>query len=284
MPQTSDDGPAIYYETSGDARGEPIVLIAGASVQLIWWRDGFVQRLVDRGMFVIRLDNRDMGLSEKIGGPTDLAPTYGIPDMAGDVCRVLDALGIVSAHIAGQSLGGGIAAAMAIHHAERVRSLVLFYTLPRLAPEYLTDEFQQLVQSPPSADFSLSREEAIAGIVALARSTSSTDYAFDEAWIREYAERAYDRCFCPEGLVRQIGGALGSWNPSDADIGKLTMPTTMIHGRADRSLKAEASIELGRLIPNSELHIYPGLGHELAEPLWDEFATIIARTIARAPR
>lgn len=284
MPHTNDGGPAIYYETSGDAAGKPIVLIAGASVQLIWWRDGFVKRLTDRGMFVIRFDNRDMGLSEKMGGPTDLAPTYGISDLADDVCRVLDALGIGAAHIAGQSLGGGIAAAMAVRHAERVRSLMLFYTIPRFAPEFLTEELLQLAQSPPPADLSISREDAISGIVAMAQSTASTGYPFDAAWIREYAERAYDRCYCPAGLLRQMGGAMGTWHQSDADLGSLTMPTAIIHGRADRSLKVEASLELGRLIPDSELHIYPGMGHEIPELLWDEHAAIVARTAQRAHR
>jgi hypothetical protein len=39
---------------------------------------------------------------------------------------------------------------------------------------------------------------------------------------------------------------------------------------------------LGCVLKNSELHIYPGLGHEIPRPLWDEFATIIMRTAARA--
>ena len=62
----------------------------------------------------------------------------------------------------------------------------------------------------------------------------------------------------------------------------LTLPTAIIHGRGDRLLKYQASIELARLIGSAELHLYPGMGHQVVEPLWDEFADIIARTAQRA--
>ena len=145
MPFTTTEGPAIYYETTGDPANPPIVLIAGASAQLIWWREEIVQNLLDHGLFVIRLDNRDVGLSAKIGGPNDVALAYSVADMAKDVCRVLDALGVTSAHIVGQSLGGIISQVMAINHPERVRSMVLFYTVPAFAMEYLTEDIKQNV-------------------------------------------------------------------------------------------------------------------------------------------
>ena len=44
----------------------------------------------------------------------------------------------------------------------------------------------------------------------------------------------------------------------------------------------EAAFELGRLIPDSELHVYPGMGHEIVPALWPDFAGIIERTLARA--
>jgi hypothetical protein len=47
-------------------------------------------------------------------------------------------------------------------------------------------------------------------------------------------------------------------------------------------LKVAAGFDLGQLLPEAELHIYPGMGHEFPRPLWDEFATIIARTTRRA--
>jgi pimeloyl-ACP methyl ester carboxylesterase len=282
MPHTQSPGPAIYYETSGNRADEPLVVICGLSAQLIWWRDDFVQRLVERRMFVIRLDNRDVGLSAKLGGPGD--PAYSLVDMAGDVCRVLDELKIDTAHIVGQSLGGGIAQAMAISHPGRTRSMVLFYTVPAFAAQFLTEELlQSVATAPPSPAVPATRERAIEDMVERERMTGSTAYPFDEAWTREYAARCYDRSYCPDGVLRQLAAAVGSGDRSAA-LAQLTLPTAVIHGRVDRLVKIEASLELGRLIPDCEIHIYPGMGHEIVKPLWNEFIDIIARTAARAMR
>ncbi len=284
MPFTTPDGPVLYYETMGDPANPPIVLIAGASAQLIWWRDAFVQRLIDRGLFVIRLDNRDVGLSAKMGGPEDIAAAYSVRDMADDVCRVLDALGIASAHIVGQSLGGGIAQVMAITRPERVRSMVLFYTIPAFEAQYLTEELQKsaLTLTGPDAPVRpTTREEIIEDFFARELNSRSTAYAFDEAWMRDYITACVDRGHCPGGVARQAQAAmqLGDLRP---ELQKLSLPVTVIHGREDRLLRVEAGFEIGRVIPGSELHIYPGMGHEFPRPLWDEFANIIARTTQRA--
>jgi pimeloyl-ACP methyl ester carboxylesterase len=284
MPLTTADGPVLYYETTGDPANPPIVLISGASAQLIWWRDEFVQRLTDRGLFVIRLDNRDVGLSAKIGGPDDIAAAYSIGDMADDVCRVLDALGMASAHIVGQSLGGGIAQVMAIQRPERVRSMVLFYTIPAFEAQYLTDELQRsaLTLTGPGAPATpTTRDEIIEEFFVRELNTRSTAYEFDETWMRDYITRCVDRGHCPGGVARQAQAAmrLGDLRP---ELQKLTLPVTVIHGREDRLLKVEAGFEIGRVIAKAELHIYPGMGHEFPRPLWDEFANIIARTTQRA--
>lgn len=284
MPYTTSGGPAIYFETSGNASDEPIVLVSGAGAQLVWWREAFVQKLVDIGLFVIRLDNRDVGLSDKFGGPSDVGPVYTVDDMADDVCRVLDALAIGAAHIVGQSLGGAITQAVAITRPERVRSMVLFYTVPGFDPRWLTDELQQAIfGAPPVVKASPTREAAIAAIVEREQLTRSTEYPFDDAWLRELAMLTYDRGHCP-GAVYRHAAAGATMGDRSAALKAVTVPTAIIHGRVDRLLKAEGSFELARLIPDSELHIYPGMGHEIVEPLWGEFATIIARTVARTRR
>ena len=284
MPFTTDDGPAIYFETTGDPANAPIVLIAGASAQLIWWRPDFIQRLLDQGLYVICIDNRDVGLSAKMGGPADTGYAYAVTEMAADICRVLDALGIVSAHIVGQSLGGIICQVMAINHPTRVRSMVLFYTVPAFAMEYLTPEILQSVQEmnpPGGGPVSMTREEIIEDFVARERNTNSSAYPFDEVWMRDYVTRCVDRGYCPGGVARQATAAMaiGDLRP---DLKTLSLPTAIVHGRADRLLRFEASFDMGQLIPDAELHIYPGMGHEFPAPLWDEFANIIVRNTRRA--
>jgi pimeloyl-ACP methyl ester carboxylesterase len=125
------------------------------------------------------------------------------------------------------------------------------------------------------------REQAIEEFVIRERISASTAYPYDEQWVRELGTRGYDRCYAPDGILRQLS-AMIRWAPTPAALGSLEMPSSIIHGRADGRIKAEAALDIGRVLKNSELHIFPGLGHEIPQPLWDEFATIIMRTAARA--
>ena len=55
----------IYYEDMGEPTDPAVLLIMGLGAQLLLWRDGFCEKLVDQGLRVIRYDNRDVGLSSK---------------------------------------------------------------------------------------------------------------------------------------------------------------------------------------------------------------------------
>lgn len=124
----------IAYERLGDPSHPPVLLIMGLSAQLIAWPDGFCDELVQRGLHVIRFDNRDVGKSTHMTTapmPSYMAPiggdfssvSYTLSDMAADTAGLLDELGIASAHIVGASLGGVVAQTLAIEHRARVRSL-----------------------------------------------------------------------------------------------------------------------------------------------------------------
>ena len=58
----------IYYEDMGDPNDPAVLLIMGLGAQLLLWRKGFCEKLVDQGLRVIRYDNRDVGLSSKVTG------------------------------------------------------------------------------------------------------------------------------------------------------------------------------------------------------------------------
>jgi pimeloyl-ACP methyl ester carboxylesterase len=286
----------IYYETRGPADGIPLLLIQGYTWQMIGWQEAFCQQFVDRGAFVILYDNRDVGLSQKFGVPADLERDFGrlmtlvqtgdagggytMEDMARDGFAVLDDLGLDSAHIAGASMGGMIAQTMALLQPARVRSLNLIYTAPAL------DQARYFVPPDPPEDPTAlfkrhDRETAIEEFVKREQLSGSTAYPYDEVWIRELAVRGHDRCYAPEALVRQLIAMIG-WAATPEALTDLDIPTSIIHGRADRRIKVDAALELGRLLKISEMHIYPGLGHEIPEPVWSDFATIIMRTAARA--
>ena len=119
MPRASCNGIEIEYETFGDPQDPPLLLVAGLGAQLLSWDDELCQGFVDRGFYVIRFDNRDVGLSTKIDAPeidlmeavaTTLAggtveAPYHLTDMADDAWGLVDALGIDKVNLVGMSHG-----------------------------------------------------------------------------------------------------------------------------------------------------------------------------------
>src|SRR4051794_172278 len=122
MPDTRharvSDEIELAYEEFGDGAATPLLLIAGLGAQMISWHDPLCEALAERGLRVIRFDNRDAGLS------THVARDYRLEDVAADAAGLLDHLGLESAHVAGVSMGGMIAQVLAYEEPERVRSLV----------------------------------------------------------------------------------------------------------------------------------------------------------------
>src|SRR5687768_10983916 len=101
MPHTTTDDIPIYYEVEGDAGHPLLVLISGGGAQLVSWHDDLVALFVADGFRVVRFDNRDTGLSHRTGGVDDLDGGYDMADMASDVIRVMDDLGVAAAHLVG---------------------------------------------------------------------------------------------------------------------------------------------------------------------------------------
>lgn len=277
MPITACDA-QIHYETRGPDDGLPFLFVQGFTAQLVGWREGFCRKFVERGARVILFDNRDVGLSRKYGGQGDFDGGYSLHDMAADGFAVLDDLGLASAHLVGASMGGMIAQCMALATPSRVRSLNLIYTTPTFDPDYFVAES---AANPAELAARHERETAVETFVERERYSASPGFPYDEDWVRELGAIMYDRCYAPEGAIRQAY-AMTRWVPQPDALGNLDMPSSIIHGRADARVRVQAAFDLERLLKDAEMHIYPGLGHEIPEPLWDEFAAIIMRTARRS--
>src|SRR3954463_4875490 len=123
----------LCYETFGDPADPALLLVMGLPTQMLGWREDFCRALAERGFFVIRFDNRDIGRSSPIPGPAPTmrqllrrsrhAASYTLEDMAADGVGLLDHLGIERAHVAGASMGGMIAQETASGWPDRVLSL-----------------------------------------------------------------------------------------------------------------------------------------------------------------
>ena len=96
MPRAPANGIEIEYETFGDQTKPALLLVMGLGVQMLGWDERFCNMLVDRGFFVIRFDNRDVGLSTHDstapgaepagadGAATSRSAGYTLDDMADD--------------------------------------------------------------------------------------------------------------------------------------------------------------------------------------------------------
>lgn len=121
------DSVSLAVDEFGDKCSPPVLLIAGATQSMDWWTPDFCQLLAAEGLYVIRYDQRDTGVSTT--SPPGRPDYMGI-DLANDPLRILDALGIGAAHLVGLSMGGGIAQYLGATEPLRVRTLTLIESSP----------------------------------------------------------------------------------------------------------------------------------------------------------
>jgi pimeloyl-ACP methyl ester carboxylesterase len=289
MPNVTANGLSIEYETTGDPDRPAILLVMGLGAQLVYWPDEFCQALAAGGFYVIRYDNRDVGLSTKTEGPppdvfaalqgdTSQA-TYTVVDMAADGMGLLDALGIGAAHVVGVSMGGMIVQNMAIHHPDRVLTLCSIMSTPNgdMSSDPASPEANAVLLRPPPR----SRDEAVTQSLEAARVIGSPGFAVDEEQIRARAALSYDRCFYPLGIARQLCAivASGDWRPS---LAKLEVPTLVVHGGADPLIRPSWGRATAEAIPGAELLIVDGMGHDLPLGAWDTLVEAIVANTAKA--
>ena len=287
------NGIEIAYDTYGDPEAAPLLLIMGLGGQLINWDEEFCVQLVARGYWVIRFDNRDVGLSTKFSqagvpdidhlnlalqrGETMQTP-YTLQDMAGDALGLLDALKIDSAHVLGSSMGGRIAQLMALYYPHRVRTLTSIMStmgepgFPPPNPEALS-----VLLEPAPTD----REGYIDSSVLSSRVTGGSGFSINEERVRERAGQAFDRSFNPDGVIRQYA-ALMSAGSSKHDLKSLSVPTLIIHGSEDPLISPEVAVDMANTIPEATLLIIEGMGHSVMDipQIWPQILDAFARHTA----
>jgi pimeloyl-ACP methyl ester carboxylesterase len=287
----SDAGIEIWYTTDGDPDAEPLLMVMGLGAQHISWDDRLVAELVERGYFVIRFDNRDIGLSTKVdvgdldplaeimaafGGGTPQAP-YLLRDMAADAMTVLDALGIASAHVVGASMGGMIAQTIAIEHPDRIRSLTSIMSTTG-APDVgqPTPEVLPVLLGPAPTN----REEAVERGALTTHAIGSPGLVDDER-ARDLAGRAWDRCAYPQGTAHQLLAIVSSGDRTEA-LRQLTLPTLVVHGTADPLVTVSGGEATAAAVPGAQLLLVEGMGHDVPPVHWDLIIDAISATTAKA--
>lgn len=279
MPQIKANGLTFEYEVTGRKGGEPVMLVMGYTAQMINWPPEFHLGLGERGFEVVRFDNRDVGLSEKLSGrgvpnlkqvmetvQAGKKPDvpYTLHDMADDALAILRALNMPRAHIVGASMGGMIVQIMAAKAPDLVATMTSIMSTsgdPSVPPA--TPEAMKALQEradPPT------RENVVRLGVKNARVTGSPAYPRTDEELAERIGRAFDRSYYPEGYARQYAAILatGSRVPLLKDI---RVPTLVIHGRDDPLVRVEGGIDTARHIPGARLEIIDGMGHDIPPAL-----------------
>jgi len=296
MPQVKANGLSFEYDITGKDGDEPILLIMGLGAQMTLWREPFLEKLAARGYRVIRFDNRDIGLSEKLEalGPPDMAAVlaayvegrlapapYDLSNMAADAAAILTALGIERAHIVGASMGGMIAQLVAADHPDSTLSLTSIMSttgnraLPPAKPEAMA------VLNTPAPNPNEDMEGYLASSLAAARVIGSPGYPVDEADQRAFAKSNVLRSYYPMGFQRQYAAVLASPDRRPK-LATLKVPAMVIHGEDDALVPVEGGKDTAASIPGAELVTIPGMGHDVPPALYDTIIDAIVRVAQRA--
>jgi pimeloyl-ACP methyl ester carboxylesterase len=275
------NGVDLCVETVGDPADPPILLIMGTSGSMDWWEDEFCERLADGGRLVIRYDLRDTGESVTYEPGS---PGYDGDDLTDDAVGILDALGIERAHLVGISMGGAIAQEVALDHPDRVASLTVIATTFAVSsglslPGMRADAGAALAQLEPP-DWS-DREAVIEYGVATARLGAGSG-GFDEAANRELWGRALDRTANIESSFVNHDLIHGSEARPRPSVSEIRAPVLVIHGDDDPYFPLEHGEAMAREIPNAELLVLEGVGHELPRRAWDAAIPAILELTARS--
>ncbi|MGI4720561.1 MAG: alpha/beta fold hydrolase [Janthinobacterium lividum] len=288
MPTLNANGIRIAFDTAGDPKSVPLLLVHGLGMQLTAWPEEFVDGLVELGFYVIRFDNRDCGLStkfEQAGVPNltlawlksrlgwPLRAPYRLEDMAEDAIGVLSALGVARAHVVGVSMGGMIAQILAARYPQRILSLtsIMSSSCRRGLPG--PDKRVRKLLMRRAAD-PANVESIIDQGVEVMRAIGSPAYPTPERLLRKRVARSVRRSYCPSGMARQMM-AIAASGDRCAQLATITAPALVIHGAADPLVPPACGEDTAGRIPNARLEVIEGMGHDLPPQLAERLLALI---------
>ena len=254
----------IYYEAFGDPADPVLVLVNGLGSQCINFAEEWCELFAGEGYRVIRFDNRDVGLSSKLDDVE-----YSVKDMAKDVLAVLDAEGVERAHVMGLSMGGMIVQRLAIDHPDRL--ITMTSVMSRTGEPGFGDskpEALAFLTSPPPS----SRQDYIENHVAAIGVYGSTPEWIDDDETRARAAAAFDRCFCPDGIVRQMKAVMRD-GTRDEELRSVTVPTLVMHGSRDALIDPSGGRHTAEVIPNAQYVEIEGMGHDYPRAVWKDWVS-----------
>jgi pimeloyl-ACP methyl ester carboxylesterase len=264
MPKIRANGIDLYYETHG--QGEPLLLIAGLGATCELWDNQ--APLLSREFQVITFDNRGAGRSDKPQA------AYTAALFADDTAALMDALGLDSAFVYGESMGGLIGQEFGVRHPQRARALVLGCTTfggPNSVP--LSPEAASALSSVPSVDTDAELEPALRVFF----SPLFLERNRDEA-VRRITSYLHLRPPA-DAYARQLAACL-TFDFYDR-LPQIQAPTLVINGEDDALIPSENSRIMAERIPDAELVLFGNAGHFYFDELPEESAKTVTGFLLR---
>ncbi len=287
MPVVTCNSMKLMVDRHGRETDPAIILIAGLGFQLIDWPVSFCDALVAAGFQVIRFDNRDIGLSQKLDnkgfvdlqsilsakmmGQNPFVP-YQLEDMAADVASLLKVLDVGPAHIVGMSMGGMIAQLVAAKYPDQVLSLTSIMSSssdqslpgPRQEAATILASAPQSQQKADIVEFGLKVNDVI----------GSPGFRWPRSELKAHIEACIDRSYSPMGYMRQYAAVLAA-RSRRALLKTITAPALVIHGTDDPLVPLACGKDVADHIPGSHFEAISGMGHDLSPTLCARLAQVI---------
>jgi len=242
------DAAGIATNFHDQGSGFPLLMLHGSGPGVSAWANWrLVMPELARARRVIAPDMVGFGFSDRPAGIE-----YSLDTWVGQAIGLLDALGIASADLVGNSFGGALALALAIRHPQRVRRLVLMGSVG--VPFEITPGLDAVWGYTPSL-------ANMRGLMDL--------FAYDRALITdELARLRYEASIRPgfqESFAAMFPAPRQRWVDAmasrEADIRAIPHETLVIHGRDDRVIPLANSLTLAQWIDRSQLHVFGRCGH-----------------------
>ncbi|CAM5794505.1 alpha/beta fold hydrolase [Ottowia pentelensis] len=249
--------------------GHPLLMIHGSGPGVSAWANWrLVMPELARQARLIAPDMVGFGFTDRPAGQR-----YDMDSWVRQAVGLLDALGIEKTDLVGNSFGGALALALAIHHPQRVRRLVLMGSVGVHFP--ITQGLDAVWGYTPSVQ----NMRAIMGYFAFNQGLMSDDLARMryEASTRPGFQESFSAMF-PAPRQRWVD-AMAS--PESA-IRALPHETLIVHGREDQVIPLQTSLTLSQWIPNSQLHVFGHCGHWTQIEHAARFAQLVSNFLAEA--
>ncbi len=238
-------GDATLAVLDGGPRDAPVVvLLHGYSADRVVWVRFARHLLRDHRVVVPELAGH--GASGFAAGAD-----YSAAAQADRVATLLDRLGVERAHVAGNSMGGFVAATLAVAHPQRVRSLLLSDAVGVASPEPSDAELELRAGRNP---FLLDDVDDFADFYAMTMARPPFLPAFLRSAVATHHVSRRDQ-------LEEIFAGFHGVGTLDDRLPEITVPTLVMWGDQDRLVHVSTARTWADGVPGAEIVVYPGIGH-----------------------